>query len=122
MICPHCQSPQLRKLNWLGHHGRQNLIDRYGDVASLQEVFKLLLRRTARNPGVFTDRGTDLDVGEHAGYEWNTNRYGPGILDVEALLNAELPEPEEARTVNPDNWVHTTWRETMYGLYQSCPN
>jgi Subtilase family len=57
---------------WLQHHGAATLRTRYG--ARLASVFTTLLKAHCRLvPG------------------WNTNRYGPGILDAVGLLGAELP-------------------------------
>jgi hypothetical protein len=58
---------------WLAHHGRENLIAKYGKAA-LQAVFIDLVRRTARRP---------------AG--WDSSQYGAGIVDADALLARPLP-------------------------------
>ena len=102
---------------WLHLHGRDNLLQQYQERASLQEVFKLLLRRTARNPGVLPAPGDTGDINRDLVYTWNTSQFGAGILNVEALLAAPLPSAEEASTVNPDDWVHTTWTDIMYGRF-----
>jgi hypothetical protein len=102
---------------WLHRHGRENLLDQYKGKASLQEVFKLMLRRTARNPGVLAAPGAMGDVNADRVYAWNTTQYGAGILNIQGLLEAPLPRPDEASTVNPDDWAHTTWNEIMYGRF-----
>lgn len=58
---------------WLAHHGRDTLITKYGK-ANLQAVFADTLRRSARRPK-----------------NWNTNDYGPGIVDADAVLRTALP-------------------------------
>ncbi|HEX6577438.1 MAG TPA: S8 family serine peptidase [Jiangellaceae bacterium] len=58
---------------WLAHHGRENLISRYGKAA-LQAVFIDLVRRTARRPT-----------------GWDGSQYGAGIVDADALLARALP-------------------------------
>lgn len=58
---------------WLQHHGVAALRARYG--GRLASVFLLLLKAHCRPV-----RG------------WNTARYGPGIVDANALLAAALPE------------------------------
>jgi subtilisin family serine protease len=65
---------------WLQYHGRDRLLARYASAQPLQSVFRELLTRSARRPD-----------------GWRTDRYGAGILDVEALLEAPLPEPRAAR-------------------------
>ena len=102
---------------WLHMHGRDNLLQQYDGRASLQEVFRLLLRRTARNPGVLPAPGETGDINRDLVYAWNTRQYGAGILNVETLLGASLPSAEEASTVNPDDWIHTTWNDIMYGSF-----
>jgi thermitase len=62
---------------WQAHHGRANLIDRYG-ADRLFDVFKLLLNRSA----------DDCDG------TWDTDKHGAGVLDAKALLEAELPQIE----------------------------
>jgi len=60
---------------WLSHHGRDDLIQRFG-LSGLAAVFKELLIEHA------FDRPTN----------WDTANLGPGILNVEKLLQAELPK------------------------------
>lgn len=64
---------------WLGHHGREDLRDRYPG-GLLQAAFRRLLRDHAH-------RVPDIPAG------WDPSRYGPGILEIHALLTAPLPEP-----------------------------
>lgn len=64
---------------WLAFHDRQALVERYGDATTLQEVFRSVLAATARVPE-----------------GWASDGFGSGILDVEALLKAELPPIEES--------------------------
>jgi subtilisin family serine protease len=64
---------------WLAHHGRQALRARYRPAGvPLAWVFRHQLQRTAR---VMSD--------------WDDGRYGPGVLDSEALLREPLPRPED---------------------------
>lgn len=70
---------------WLVRHGRAALLAQYQGGPKLAEVFKHLIRSTARVP---------------AG--WDTSGYGAGILDVSALLNAPLPA---AAAVAGRNWA-----------------
>jgi hypothetical protein len=58
---------------WLAHHGRDNLIAKYGKAA-LQAVFTDLVRKSAHRP---------------AG--WDSSQYGAGIVDADALLSRALP-------------------------------
>jgi len=59
---------------WLAYHGRDNLLSRYRDRATLQEVFRQVVRETAVPP-----------------VNWKLDRYGAGIVDAKALLSARLP-------------------------------
>jgi hypothetical protein len=58
---------------WLAHHGRDNLIAKYGKAA-LQAVFIDLVRKSARRPT-----------------GWDSSQYGTGIVDADALLARPLP-------------------------------
>jgi len=72
---------------WLAAHGgRQTLLNNYpGQLKpKLAEVFRHLIRTTARVPG-----------------GWNTTDHGPGIIDVGALLAAALPA---ANAIAGRNW------------------
>jgi hypothetical protein len=63
---------------WLAHHGREALIKRYGRE-HLQAAFMHLVRtQGSRKP-----------------LNWDTNRFGAGIIDAHALLSATLPERDE---------------------------
>jgi serine protease len=57
---------------WLAHHGERQLRERYG--FRLGYVFFKLVTGTATRPE-----------------DWNTSRYGGGVLNAEALLKASLP-------------------------------
>ena len=71
---------------WLSHHGRDALIEKYGRQ-NLARVFKHLL--------VTHGVATPLPSG------WERDRYGAGILDVEALLRAALPSHVPAAKKRP---------------------
>lgn len=66
---------------WLAFHDPEALRRRYGEGVALQEVFRTLAKKTARVP---------------AG--WDRDRFGAGILDLQALLSAPLPDPAEFDT------------------------
>ncbi len=62
---------------WLSHHGRQNVIAAATQrQLSVQALFREVLMATARVPG-----------------GWDTNDYGAGIVDAEALLERSLAGP-----------------------------
>ncbi len=64
---------------WLSHWGRDYLIRRYGRTGvPLAWVFHHQLQRTANAAHV---------------NNWDVERYGPGVVNVEALLNEPLPAP-----------------------------
>jgi subtilisin family serine protease len=62
---------------WLAHHGRRELLETYG-AANLHTAFRITAAASARVPG-----------------NWNSSRYGSGILNVEALLQRQLPKAAE---------------------------
>jgi len=64
---------------WVSYHGASTLAHKYG-AANIARVFKQLLQATCRTP-----KG------------WNTEDYGPGIVDAAALLKARLPDVVRAR-------------------------
>lgn len=64
---------------WLAFHGRDRLLERYRDQVFLQHVFMHIVRTTAWIPPT----------------GWNTDLYGPGIVDAAAVLSAPLPDPSE---------------------------
>ncbi|WP_405233690.1 S8 family peptidase [Lentisalinibacter salinarum] len=70
---------------WLSYHGRDELIRRYGRER-LARVFQQLLRTEGYRPIS----------------NWDTERYGPGIIDAKALLKAKLPKRPPIRSFAPD--------------------
>lgn len=73
---------------WLAHHGKQTLLNTYRSAGiPLAWVFRQLVQSTARPIG-----------------DWDDGLYGPGVIDVEALLNAELPAP--ANVIPPPPMVN----------------
>jgi len=70
---------------WLAYHDRAKLLQRYGSGRRLQDVFRELLGQTASVPA-----------------PWNPGQYGPGILNVESLLRADLPDVPESAAIVPE--------------------
>ncbi|MGH7264584.1 MAG: S8 family peptidase, partial [Candidatus Rokuibacteriota bacterium] len=64
---------------WISYHGWATLVRRYG-TSGIARVFKSLLQSTCRTP-----RG------------WDTDHFGPGIVDARALLAAPLLAEVPAR-------------------------
>jgi hypothetical protein len=89
---------------WLAHHGRDNLIAHYqGTGVVLQDVFMTLLRQTARRP-----------------LAWDAARYGAGIVDAAALLEAELPDDVPPRDFS--TWQPTsTWELLKLAMGNADP-
>jgi len=65
---------------WLAHHGPAAVTAKYG--GRTQEVFRGLVTQTCRTP---------------AG--WDISRFGAGIVDAKALLDAPLPDPQAVAAV-----------------------
>jgi serine protease len=64
---------------WLSHHGRDSLIARYG-LANVADVFQRVLCETCvKFPG------------------WQEGKFGAGLIDAVAALEAELPAASTAR-------------------------
>lgn len=68
---------------WLAYHGRRNLIARYGKE-NLEAVFRHLAVDTVETPT-----------------GWKKSRYGSGILNVKALLDAKLPAKSTVLAAQP---------------------
>lgn len=64
---------------WISFHGWATLERKYG-AGNVARVFKQLLQETCRRPD-----------------GWDTENYGPGIVDAAKLLRAELPAAPRAR-------------------------
>jgi subtilisin family serine protease len=86
---------------WIARHGgRAALRARYGGEASLQEVFRHLLKTTAHVPDRFLDpHEREESLPPRDPDQWDHAEYGPGILDVTALLAAPLPTVAEVQPV-----------------------
>ncbi len=70
---------------WLSHHGRDALIERYGK-SRLQAAFLHLL----------------TSHGHRQPQDWDSRNFGVGILDIQALLEAPLPESTDVEpTLEP---------------------
>jgi serine protease len=64
---------------WVSFHGFDTLVNRYG-AARIAAVFKSLLQSTCRTPP-----------------GWDTDNFGPGIVDARELLAAPLPDAAPAQ-------------------------
>jgi subtilisin family serine protease len=91
---------------WLAHHGRDTLLDRYRGSRTLQDVFRELVQQTAARPP-----------------QWDPRNYGPGILDVDALLQAPLPAATRSfrRLARRDAQARTAV-ERLGALYDDAPS
>jgi len=63
---------------WLAHHG-EALGQYHSQRWQIVEAFRSVLTSSARQPGP----------------KWDENLFGAGILDIEALLKADLPKPQD---------------------------
>jgi len=92
---------------WISYHGWSNLVRRYG-TGSIARVFKSLLQATCRRlPG------------------WDTDDFGPGIVDAGALLAAPLPAHVPARKMRDARRAavatDATGLETLVHLLPEAP-
>jgi serine protease len=67
---------------WLAHHGRDNLIAKYG-ARNLAAVFKELVMT----------QGVDVPLG------WDRSRFGAGIVNAQKVLSAALPDTAPSRGI-----------------------
>ena len=81
---------------WLGHWGAATLHDRYG-AGNVQSVFTQLLR----------EHGFRRPAG------WDTGRFGVGIVDAKALLDAPLPAVAPARELAEPAAPRTSSRDRL---------
>jgi serine protease len=92
---------------WISFHGFNNLVSRYG-AGQIARVFKSLLQSTCRTPP-----------------GWDTNNFGPGIVDAHALLFAPLPVVSPARKLrDPERAavaMDTTGVESFVHLMPGTP-
>ncbi len=92
---------------WVSYHGWPTLVRKYG-TANIARVFKQLLQATCRTP-----RG------------WDTQEYGPGIVDAKRLLDAPLPATVPARKLRDARRAavasDTTGLETLMHLLPDMP-
>lgn len=80
---------------WQAFHGRLRLISAYGRPL-LTDVFRYCLANSVRKPS-----------------GWDEYNRGMGILDVEALLQVELPSFDMAEIVaNSNNWPQSEWGDS----------
>ncbi|MBD3305169.1 S8 family serine peptidase, partial [candidate division KSB3 bacterium] len=73
---------------WVSYWGWDYLLEIYKIPARIPLVFDKLLRQTCSTP-----------------QGWNTSRWGAGVVNAKALLDAELPDPEDPSIPysNPDD-------------------
>ncbi len=82
---------------WLSHHGRQKVLDTASQRhLSVQELFRDVLTRSARVPT-----------------QWETDEYGAGVVDAEAVLGLTLDGPV---AVAPEAAHGGTTSDTMHLL------
>jgi hypothetical protein len=88
---------------WLQFYGRQALIRGLQGRATLQELLMEHVESTARTPVL-----------------WDTNAYGPGIINVERLLNrATLPDLATFQGRDWNTWERQSNMELLYTLFEN---
>ncbi|HSC92968.1 MAG TPA: S8 family serine peptidase [Gaiellaceae bacterium] len=88
---------------WLSFHGRERLLGLFGRE-NLQSAFVDTLRRSSRDVGTLPD-----------------GRFGAGILDLEALLRAELPSPSALPAFEEALEVPAVSGGDFYELFPDVP-
>ncbi len=100
---------------WLGVHGKQKLLNEYqGSSVVLSDVFRHLVRKTARKPRIIdrTPVGTRFDVDE----PWNEELFGAGIIDAQALLRASLPAADDVPLPTAQEGNFLSWIQDATGI------
>jgi thermitase len=88
---------------WLSYHGYDNLVEHYdNDPSKLQEAFREIITTTGNR------RPTD----------WDTSRYGAGLLDAAKVLASPLPDLSSFVSAN----VQNTSRKGRYSRSGSMPD
>ena len=81
---------------WLAYHRNHPKLVELIQDGRLTETFRWMLERSAWNPAA---PNTEHPIGTHCADDqlWDANQYGPGILDVAALLKIPLTDLDEGR-------------------------
>jgi hypothetical protein len=111
---------------WLDYHGRDALAAAYGPAA-IPSVFKWsIVNRGFSTPAQLCERARaqSLDYAEGicqaAAEPWNTQQFGPGMLDVDKLLAAALPTKQELCTFVRDG-IGGRWKRSAADAAIICP-
>lgn len=87
---------------WMAHHTRDALLKIYAGSVPIAEVFRSLLQSTAQNT-----RSTE---------PWNKSEYGAGVLDVKALISADLPPVSNFPPANTIQHISTGAMNIIYAV------
>lgn len=111
---------------WLDHHGRDSLVATYG-AAAVPSVFKWsVVTHGFDTPAQLCERARALGLAYADGIcqasaePWNTQQFGPGMLDVDKLLAAPLPTKDELCGF-VRNGVSGRWKRSPADAALICP-
>lgn len=94
---------------WLAHHGGSDALSDLRARGEISNAFRALLEATAWKPGAGSS-----PVPCDAGIVWNSSRYGAGILDAAALLEAPLEGIARPRMLAPTSLQELPLWSSLY--------
>lgn len=105
---------------WLSYH-KKTLENKYTYPWQKVEAFRYCLKKSARQP-----KDLISETGQSTPQTWNNSNFGPGLLNAEALLQQNLPEPEQliyAYTIDQNESLYAKEniivKELLYNQYNS---
>jgi hypothetical protein len=94
---------------WLAHHAGSDELEDLRARGEIASAFRALLQETAWKPGAVS-----APVPCDDGIAWNSSRYGAGILDATALLEAPLEEITRTRMLAPTSFEELPLWSSLY--------
>ena len=111
---------------WLDYHGRESVAATYG-VAAVPSVFKWsVVTHGFDTPAQLCEKARALNLAYADGIcqgssePWNTQQFGPGLLDLDKLLAAPLPTRQELCAFVRDG-IGGRWKRSAADAALICP-
>jgi len=94
---------------WLAHHAGSDEMDRLRERGEIASAFRALIEKTAWKPGAGPSPVPCDD-----GIVWDSSRYGAGILNAAALLDAPLDSISRPRMLSPTSLEELPLWSSLY--------